>query len=176
MTDSALKTVKELLYDKCDFSFTNLKFNKESLEYGACSFELNGKIVEYRDSKITPTKTGQFVTIWKRNCHGVTAPFDISDGIDFVVITSKSGESIGQFIFPMSVLAQKGIVSQNGKGGKRGIRVYPSWDKVTNKQAEKIQNWQTKYFVLLDQNQTDTDLTKKLFNGKMESLYSIAKK
>ncbi|NLR81158.1 MepB family protein [Chitinophaga eiseniae] len=162
-----LNIVKKLLYDKCDFELTNVKFNLESVEYGACSFELNGHRVEYRVSKITPTKTGQFVTIWKRNKNGITEPFDISDDIDFVVITSKSGDNIGQFIFPKEVLVDKGIISKHGKDGKRGIRVYPLWDTVTNKQAEKTQSWQTKYFVTIKfDNTTDLDLTRKLFNDK----------
>ncbi len=161
-----LKTAKELVYDKCGFELTNLKLNSESVEYGACSFKLDEHTIEHRVSKITPTKAGQFVTIWKRNKNGVTAPFDFSDNIDFVVITSKSGDNIGQFIFPKSVLADKGILSQSGKGGKRGIRVYPPWDTVTNRQAEKTQNWQTKYFVTItNTDRTVLDLTRKLFNN-----------
>ena len=58
-----LKIVKELVYDKCGFDLTDLKQNLESKEYGACSFVLNGKTIQQRISKITPTKTGQFVTI-----------------------------------------------------------------------------------------------------------------
>lgn len=162
-----LKIVKELLYDKCGFELKNLKLNSESAEYGACAFELNGQEIEHRVSKITPTKTGQFVTIWKRNPNGVTQPFDVSDSIDFIAITSKSGENIGQFIFPKSVLADKGIITQNGKGGKRGIRVYPKWDTVTNKQAEKTQNWQTKYFVTIGSNNSaELDLVKKIVNKR----------
>ena len=57
----------------------NLKWNLESAEYGACSFKLNGKTIQFRVSKITPTKTGQFVTIWKRNKEGITEPFDNAD-------------------------------------------------------------------------------------------------
>ena len=159
-----LKLVKELVYDKCGFDLTNFKRNIESKEYGACSFELSGKIIEHRVSKITPTKTGQFVTIWKRNKEGVTEPFDITDEIDFINITSKSGENFGQFVFPKSVLADKGIITKNGKEGKRGIRVYPPWDIATNKQAEKTQRWQTKYFLTIPpENLTDLDLIKKLF-------------
>lgn len=162
---SDLKLVQELVYDKCGFGLTNLKLNSESVEYGACSFELDGQKIEHRISKITPTKAGQFVTIWKRNKNGITEPFDILDDIDYVVIISKSGNNIGQFIFPKSVLAHKGIISQNGKNGKRGIRVYPPWDTVTNKQAEKTQSWQTKYFITIrNNNSADLDLTKKLFN------------
>jgi hypothetical protein len=164
---SPIKLIQELVYDKCGFSLTNLKINTESVDYGACSFELNGNKIEHRVSKITPTKTGQFVTIWKRNKNGITEPFDISDQIDFVAITSKSGNYIGQFMFPKSVLVNKGIFSQNGKNGKRGIRVYPPWDSVTSAQAEKTQNWQTKYFIIIEgEKKIDLDMSKKLFDKK----------
>lgn len=157
-----LKVVKELVYDKCGFDLADPKLNSESIEYGACSFGLNGRKIQHRVSKITPTKTGQFVTIWKRNKDGITEPFDISDDIDFIIITSKSGDNFGQFIFPKSVLADKGIITKNGKEGKRGIRVYPPWDIVTNKQAEKTQSWQTKYFLTINNNSIDFSLPKKL--------------
>jgi len=166
---SDLKIVKELVYDKCGFDLTNLKQNLESAEYGAYSFELKGRTIQYRVSKITPTKTGQFVTIWKRNKDGITEPFDISDDIDFIIITSKSGDNFGQFIFPKSVLADNGIITRNGKEGKRGIRVYPPWDIAKNKQAIKTQSWQTKYFLTIkNYNSTDLDLTKKLFTKTNE--------
>jgi hypothetical protein len=144
---ATLKYVKEAMYDKCNFEFTNLKFNKESKEYGACTFEINGKKIEYRISKITPTKIGQFVSIWKRNKNGITEPFDVLDDFDFIVITAKSADKIGQFIFPKSILAENGIITQNEKVGKRGIRVYPSWDNVISKQAEKTKSWQRNFFV-----------------------------
>ncbi len=167
-----LKIAKELVYDKCGFDLTDLKLNSESVEYGACSFRLNGKAIQHRVSKITPTKTGQFVTIWKRNKDGITEPFDISDDIDFIVITSKIGDNFGQFVFPKSVLVDKGIITRNGKEGKRGIRVYPPWDIVTNKQAEKTQGWQTKYFLTIkNHDSTDLNLTKKLFTRTDENEY-----
>jgi hypothetical protein len=163
--ENELKVVKELVYDKCGFGLTNLTWNSESVEYGACSFELDGQKIEHRVSKITPKKIGQFVAIWKRNENGVTEPFDISDDIDFIAITSKSGDSIGQFVFPKSVLADKGVITQNGKDGKRGIRVYPSWDTVTNKQAEQTQRWQTKYFVSIrNDDAAHLDLIKRILN------------
>lgn len=144
-----LKLVKELVYDKCGFDLTNLKKNLESKEYGACTFELNGKSIQQRFSKITPTKSGQFVTIWKRNNNGITEPFDNSDDFDFIIITARDKEHFGQFIFPKAVLANNGIITINGKEGKRGIRVYPPWDIATNNQAIKTQSWQTKYFLTI---------------------------
>lgn len=155
---------KELVYDKCGFELTNFQYNRESADYGACSFQLNKKVVQKRFSKITPAKTGQFVTIWKRNEHGVTKPFDFLDELDFIIITARSGDNIGEFVFPKSVLADRGIITINDREGKRGIRVYPPWDIVTSKQAEKTQNWQNQYFLTIRKdNSTDLQLIKQLF-------------
>jgi hypothetical protein len=159
-----LKIAKELVYDKCGFNLTKLSLDAESTAYGSCSFELNGRTVQYRIAKITPTKTGQFVTIWKRNNYGITEPFNISDNIDFIIISTRSEDNFGQFIFPKSVLAEKGIITQNGKVGKRGIRVYPPWDFTTNKQAQQTQIWQIKYFLTINKDDLiDVNLINKLF-------------
>lgn len=158
-----LKMVKELVYDTCGFEVTNVEQNPESKEYGACSFMLNGKTIQQRVAKITPTKTGQFVTIWKRNEKGITEPLDYSDDFDFIIITARDNANFGQFIFPKSVLADNGIITRNGKTGKRGIRVYPPWDVVTNRQAIKTQRWQSTYFLTIrDDHSTDFDLLRKL--------------
>ena len=164
-----LKTAKKLVYDQCNFDFKNLKWNTESSEYAACTFEIDGKKTQHRVAKITPTKNGQFVTIWKRNQNGITEPFDINDAIDFIIITARSGDILGQFIFPTSVLANKGIITQNGKTGKRGIRVYPPWDKPESKQAEKTQNWQLDYFLTIKTDgTTNLGLAKKLLEANNE--------
>ncbi|MBC5836078.1 MepB family protein [Flavobacterium sp. F372] len=160
---SELLQVKELVYDNCNFEFSNLVIDSESAEYQACSFQLNSIEIIHRFSKITPTKIGQFVTIWKRNNKGITAPFDVSDNFDFIVITSKSEKNLGQFVFPKAVLLEKGIISNNNISGKRGIRVYPPWDIPTSTQAEKTQLWQTKYFYSINKDAFDIELVKKLF-------------
>ena len=160
---SELLKIKNLVYDTCNFEFSNLLIDSESAEYQACSFKLNSFEFIHRFSKITPTKTGQFVTIWKRNYKGITAPFDVSDNFDFIIITSKSDENLGQFVFPKAVLLEKGIISNNNTSGKRGIRVYPPWDVPTSKQAEKTQLWQTKYFYSISKDAFDIELVKKLF-------------
>lgn len=138
--------INELIYVKSGLHMSNLEFSAESSEYAACSFAVNGLKIEHRASKTTPTKMGQFVTIWKRSEEGITTPFDFSDDVDFVVITSRHGEHLGQFILPKSVLVRQGIFSQNGKGGKRGIRVYPPWDATHSRQAAGTQSWQIQYF------------------------------
>lgn len=155
-----------LFYDKCGFELTEPIAEIESTEYGACHFKLNGNEIQFRVSKITPTKTGQFVTIWQRDQHGITQPFNETDELDFIIISSRSGDSLGQFIFSKALLVEKGIITTKDKEGKRGIRVYPPWDKPANKQAEKTQSWQTKYFFYIHNNNcTDVDAAKKLLSS-----------
>ena len=160
--ESDLQLAKKILYNECGFQFQNLIWNSESANYGACSFELNNKLIQYRVANITPTKIGQFVAIWKRNNQGITAPFDVTDSLDFMIISVRDSENFGQFIFPKSVLVSHGIISQNEKGGKRGIRVYAPWDKPENKQAIKTQAWQVNYFVEIKENShLDLEFVKK---------------
>ena len=157
-----LQLAEKLLYNECGFQLQHLVWNPESTNYGACSFELNNYKIQYRVANITPTKIGQFVAIWKRNNNGITVPFDVADSLDFMIISVRDSENSGQFIFPKSVLVAKGIVSQNEKGGKRGIRVYAPWDKPENKQAIKTQAWQVNYFVEIRENShLDLEFVKK---------------
>ncbi len=159
-----LKVAKERIYDRCGLTCTNAVVYTESTEYAACSFELNTKKIQHRLSKITPTKIGQCVTIWKRNGEGITEPYDLSDAIDFIIITSRKEDMLGQFIFPVSVLAEKGIISTHKKNGKRGIRVYPPWDQPTSKQARATQEWQLHFFIPIPANDLmNSDLIKQLF-------------
>ena len=135
-----------MVYDCFDFYCTQPQQESESIDYSAYRFYLNEKFICYREAKITPTKTGQFVTLWKRSRLGTIAPFDSSDLIDFVFVSVRKDKLFGQFIFPKEILLEKGIFSTAVKEGKRAIRVYPPWDETTNKQAEKTQNWQLDYF------------------------------
>jgi hypothetical protein len=123
---------------------------EESAEYGAYTFVLNGQHIRFRVAKITPTKIGQFVTLWKRVGKGPIQPFDQSDPIDFFIISVRKGDSFGQFVFPKAILLKHGVISKHGKGGKRAIRVYPPWDHPTSLQAMKSQMWQVEYFLRLN--------------------------
>lgn len=142
-----LQFIKNSIYDKSDFEFKNLKIDQESSGYGACTFSLNQQKIIHRCSKITPTKTGQFVTIWKRNTEGITAPFSSTDDFDFFIITVKKDENLGQFIFSKTILEEKEIIDSLFKKGKRGMRVYAPWDNTTSIQARKTQEWQGMCFI-----------------------------
>lgn len=124
-----------------------LKMNSDSGDYYGCSFNCQTKNIEFRVSKKTPKKVGQFVTLWKRDCCGKSLPMEATDPIDFFVVLSKSTHNLGFFIFPKSILIEKGILSTGNRQGKRGIRVYPSWEIPKNKQATKTYFWQQNYFV-----------------------------
>jgi hypothetical protein len=156
-----LLRAKELLYDACRFKLTELSAETESADYCAHSFRLNDLFVRFRVAKITPTKTGQFVTLWKRT-GGPIQPFDDTDDLDFVIVNVKHDVHSGQFIFPRSVLIEKGVIGTQLKEGKRAIRVYPPWDEATSKQAQKSQEWQLKYFVRVEE-PADLEKVKSLF-------------
>lgn len=168
--DSTLHTdliaTKKLVYDSCQFIISEAVIEPESAEYGASIFKLNGSDIRFRVAKITPTKTGQFVTLWKRSINGTIQPFDALDPIDFFVISVRSGENFGQFVFPKSILCEKNVFSVNSKGGKRAIRVYPPWNQTTSKQAKKTQEWQVKYFLEVPKNRPiDHALVKSLYSN-----------
>ncbi len=160
-----LELLDNLVFKACGLHFSNLETELESQEYSACNFLLDKQNVKFRFAKITPTKIGQFVTIWKRNEKGITQPFDISDDIDFFIIVARQQNQFGLFVFSKSVLHDNKILSDKTRDGKRGIRVYPSWELTTNKQAQKTQQWQTKYFLEITQDKLiDIKKAKDLFN------------
>lgn len=126
----------------------NFKEHKEASEYSGCEYSINGFKFIQRTAKLTPKKVGQFVTLWKRNDQGITAPIDESDKVDFLVIICHQEDQVGHFLFPKEVLQNKGIISNHKESieGKRGFRIYPLWDMPTSKQAVLTKNWQIDYF------------------------------
>ena len=135
------------LYRQCDFIIERFTAEPESSEYYAHTFTLKSKRCLFRIAKKTPTKTGWFVTLWKRGSDNIIAPYDESDGVDFVVVAIIHDHKVGQFIFPKKILQNKNIFSTDNLSGKRAIRVYSPWDKVNSIQAAKTQSWQQSYFV-----------------------------
>lgn len=160
--DKYLNQIHTDIYDKCALKMSDFTIETESKAYNACRFRLNGLHILSRNAKITPKKVGQFVTFWKRNQQGVTVPFDVDDPIDFYSVNVYTENNYGQFVFPKAILIKKGIISTPKKEGKRGFRVYPSWDIVTSKQAKRTQQWQLNYFYEIT-NSTDLQSVSKLY-------------
>jgi hypothetical protein len=160
-----LLAAKELVYGPCGLIWKNLVKEAESQEYGACIFEMNNMRVKYRVGKITPTKIGQFVTLWKRIGDGVILPHDLADPFDVFIVSVRDQEHFGQFVFPKAVLLEKGIVSKEGIGGKRAMRIYPPWDLTVSQQAKKSQAWQLMFFFEIHPNRSlDIPRMMKLLN------------
>ncbi len=144
--NSKLQEIKTEVYDKIGYEISDFNMEIEGREYSACRFQLSGRYIISRNAKVTPKKVGQFVTFWKRNENGSIEPYHETDGFDFYIVNVWTQSVSGQFVFPKSVLMERGIISTNKKEGKRGFRVYPAWDKTTSKQAITTQKWQLNYF------------------------------
>jgi hypothetical protein len=52
-------------------------------------------------------------------------------------------------VFDQHAMLKYGVMSRDGYGGKRAIRVYPPWTQPIAKDAIKTQQWQLPYFVAL---------------------------
>lgn len=125
---------------------------------------MNGLSVRFRTAKTTPTKAGQFVTLWVRSVSGPIRPLDATDAVDLVVISTRDTRGFGQFVFSLETLCEHGIVSKDGSGGKRGFRVYPPWAATTSRQAITTQAWQLEHFLPVDEGMPlDVSRARKLY-------------
>lgn len=135
------------------FKMNNLKLHRVLKEvyneaYQAHTLYLDDKSIRYRKSKITPTKSGQFVSFWTKDENGKNRAYTDEESKDFLLIDCMSHNSHeGFFLFPKDALLKHDILKTMTEKGKMGMRVYPSWESVDNKTAFKTQCWQTEYFV-----------------------------
>lgn len=147
--------ILEKLFNPAGYTVEDIESEIESAEYGALKFKLNGQTVLYRQAKTTPKKIGHFVAIWKRETpNSEIAPFDLSDGVDWVIISANNGTNFGVFVFSAKLLAKKDVFSERSKGGKRAIRVYAPWTVPIADQAKRTKKWQTECFLNLDNCET----------------------
>ncbi len=155
-----LTKIENLLFEELNLRVSNIIEETESQEYFGYNFQTEKLNFKFRKAKVTPKKVGQFVTLWKRNSQNITTPFDEADEFDFYIIAAEEIEKFGFFLFPKNELIKRNILSTKLKEGKRGFRVYPSWTKTENKQAEKSQSWQTRFFI--DFTKNDNEISEKL--------------
>jgi hypothetical protein len=146
----------------------------ESAKYEALVFSLDNKNIVYRKGKVTPDRPGAFLAVWQRpplgNLDG-NKPVPLkSNALDYLFVQVENHSSIttndilvkspthGMFIFPVSLLMDKGIVSSTQNKGKTGFRVFPPWSddrgvdgtKVFSESGKKTQQWQLPYFLEID--------------------------
>lgn len=119
----------------------------DNAEYGAVVCGVGESTMRFRVGKVTPTKVGLFVSVWRRAADGSTEPFPAESDVDALVVVAREGDRCGAFVFPIEVLATRGVVSVRGVGGKRGFRVYPPWSVTGNPQAGRSQSWQCDWFL-----------------------------
>lgn len=104
---SDLLATQELVYNPCNLDCSDLIHEPHNADYGAYIFNLNALSIRFRVAKITPTKIGQFVTLWERIEDGPIQPYDISDPADLFVISTRTENHFGQFVFPKAVLGKQ---------------------------------------------------------------------
>ncbi|RKF19749.1 hypothetical protein DBZ36_04630 [Alginatibacterium sediminis] len=145
----------------------------ESVKYDALHFSLNDKRIVYRKGKVTPDRPGAFLALWQRPAPQATeankpVPYTSSD-LDFLFVRVEGHSMIsdeieqslncGLFVFPVSVLVDKGIVSSPTSKGKTGFRVFAPWSqdrgtvgtKVFSASGKKTQRWQLPFFLEVDE-------------------------
>jgi len=142
----------------------------EAKQYDGATFRLNNKKCVYRKGKVTADRPGAFLALWKRPHFSSESNKPISlteEDIDYLFINVKEHTVMGQgnqkiekpkvgvFIFPASLLIEKGIIASAKHKGKTGFRVFPPWSgnrgdvatKVFSESGKKTQTWQLPYFV-----------------------------
>ena len=117
-----LLAAQALAYAPCGYHYEELQPEAESVDYAACTLLLNNLRCCFRVAKITPTKVGQFVTLWKRLGRGPIQPFDAGDPVDLFVVSTRSGQHLGQFVFPKAVLAAQGVVASGDGTGHHAVQ------------------------------------------------------
>ncbi|GIN74250.1 mep operon protein MepB [Bacillus sp. J14TS2] len=164
---TALTYINKMIYKPNHLTVKAVQEEKQNAKYGAGTFQLSSKTVRFRVANVTPTKVGQFVAFWEKDEDNKNQPYSYDEAPDLLVITTfKNEHEFGQFIFPKEILLKQNILRSASTKGKMAIRVYPSWDSPSSKQAMKTQNWQLPYFV-------DMCNSNKLPSEKIIELYSL---
>ncbi|QIM18595.1 MepB family protein [Leucobacter coleopterorum] len=118
-------------------------------EYESGLVAMNGEQWRIRTARVTPTKPGAFVAVWKRDENGETRPFAREEAEAGLLLFVEDGDQFGVFRFSAAHLEELGITSSATKPGKRGFRVYPSWCTGLNPQASRTQAAQSRAFAVL---------------------------
>ncbi len=145
----------------------------ESAKYEGLNFHLNGRSIVYRKGKVTSDRPGAFLAVWQRPSEDSNnnKPIPLtSDDLDYLFIQVESHSNIveglehstkyGMFIFPVSLLVEKGILASVKSKGKTGFRVFPPWSEdrggvgtqLFSESGKKTQHWQIPFFVDIDEN------------------------
>lgn len=124
----------------------NIVLHDDNAKYSACEITINNKKTCFRKGKITPTKSGHFVSLWKHSDKS-NIPYDINDNYELYVFEIEyDKDKLGYFIFPSAILSKHKILSTDDSIGKLGFRLYGPMYKLKNKTSINTQKWQSVYF------------------------------
>ncbi|MCT1902314.1 MepB family protein [Oceanobacillus sojae] len=157
----SINFIKELLSDT-DYESTSILKELQNMEYEGTTFNINDIKYRSRLAKQTPKKDGYFVVFWEKDINQRNQAYAYSESPDKIMISVIDKNLKGQFIFPKSLLLEKGILRTVDNKGKMAIRVYPSWERLLNNSAKKTQAWQTLYFIDVS-NEIDMRRLKELY-------------
>jgi hypothetical protein len=131
----------------------------ENADYGAALVTVGDKALRVREARVTPTKPGAFVSVWRRAAEGGTEPFPAADAGDGLLVFVAEGAHEGVFCFTVEHLGELGVTRSQTSPGKRGFRVYPPWCAGLNPQASRAQRAQASAFTDLSAELPDAERT-----------------
>jgi len=115
-------------------------------DYESGIVRMGSELWRLRTARLTPTKPGAFVALWRRDEHGSTRPFDSDDRVRGLLLFVTDCDRFGVFRFTAPHLERLGVTRSAAHPGKRGFRVYPSWSEGLNRQAAEAQKAQASAF------------------------------
>lgn len=123
--------------------------DETNLDYAGRIARIGPDVWRVRTARITPTKPGAFVSVWRRAADGGTEPFPSDEDLAGLLVFVEDGDE-GVFRFTADHLLRLGITSGARASGKRGFRVYPPWVGDLNPQALRTQRAQAPAFITRD--------------------------
>lgn len=122
---------------------------EERGDYESGVVRLGSAVWRLRTARVTPTKPGAFVAVWRRDDQGETRPFRCDESTAGLLVFVQDRTRFGVFRFTSAHLADLGVTQSPAHPGKRGFRVYPAWCTGINPQAERTQRAQASAFTEL---------------------------
>lgn len=124
----------------------SVRAEEQHSDYEAAVAILGAEAWRVRTARITPTKPGAFVAVWRRARDGSTQPFDVDGPTTGLIVLVEEEPRFGCFRFTTAHLDALGVVRSARRPGKRGFRVYPAWCSGLNTQAARTQRAQAPAF------------------------------
>lgn len=140
------QSIEYLTSEALILGISDIELEAQNADYEGFCFQADGVRYRSRLAKKTPKKNGYFVVFWEKNESNTNQAYAYETSPTFIIIIVKDKHQCGYFKFPKEVLLKQGILRNQKKAGKMGIRIYPTWEKELNSSAQKTQKWQAPYF------------------------------